>query len=277
MKARTFFTAALAFFGTLIAMDPRPASAGFMPIVVSGFNQDVVVEAGAVNDPTTHYSGAITATMDNGTAKTFNTWYESGLPGGAGGGLPGAGVFTSAADPSAQFLLAPYTGPNALFLDQDNPTGTLTFATPAAFHELSILTSSGLGTSTSPVLGLTIHFADGTPAISGLSVVSPDWFNNGPAALFAGSGQRGHRPLRQPGCRQPADLSGERGSPRRRLRPPDLEHHFQLVRKLDRVPYGHLRRQRSGRTRTVLLSPPRHGRRGRVVGGRGGVPHHSRQ
>ena len=184
MKARTFFTAALAFLGTMIAMDPRPASAGFMPIVVSGFNQDVVVEAGAVNDPTTHYAGAITATMDTGTAKTFNTWYESGLPGGAGGGLPGAGVFTSAADPSAQFLLAPYTGPNALFLDQDNPTGTLTFATPAAFHELSILTSSGLGTSTSPVLGLTIHFADGTPAISGLSVVSPDWFNNGPAALI---------------------------------------------------------------------------------------------
>ena len=162
-----------------------------MPIVVSGFNQDVVVEAGAVNDPTTHYAGAITATMDNGTAKTFNTWYESGLPGGAGGGLPAAGVFTSAADPSAQFLLAPYTGPNALFLDQDNPSGTLTFATPAAFHELSILTSSGLGTSTSPVLGLTIHFADGTPAISGLSVVSPDWFNNGPAALIAaGPGQR---------------------------------------------------------------------------------------
>src|SRR5262249_51221417 len=84
------------------------------------------------------------------------------------------------------FLLAPYTGPNALFLDQDNSAGTLTFATPTALHSLSILTSSGLGTSTSPVLGLTIHFADGTPAISGLSVVSPDWFNNGPAALIAG-------------------------------------------------------------------------------------------
>ena len=122
--------------------------------------------------------------MDTGTAKTFNTWYESGLPGGAGGGCPGGRRLHRAADPSAQFLLAPYTGPNALFLGQDNPTGTLTFATPAAFHELTILTSSGLGTSTSPVLGLTLHFADGTSAISGLSVVSPDWFNNGPAALI---------------------------------------------------------------------------------------------
>src|SRR4051794_6407704 len=103
MKARTFFIAALAFLGTLIAMEPRPASAGFLPIVVSGFNQDVVVEAGAANVPTTHYAGAITATMDTGTARTFNTWYEGGLPGGEGGGLPAAGIFTSAADPSSRF------------------------------------------------------------------------------------------------------------------------------------------------------------------------------
>ena len=167
---------------------PGQLSAGYIPIAVSGFNQDVVVEKGAVNDPTTHFSAAVTATMDAGTAKIANTWYESGLPGGEGGGLPSAGVFTSAADPSARFLLAPYTGPNALFLDQDNPSGTLTFATPMDLHSLSILTSSGLGTSTSPVLGLTIHFTDGTPAMSGLSVVSPDWFNNGPAALVAGGG-----------------------------------------------------------------------------------------
>jgi len=181
MKARTFLTATLTLVATFLGS--RPALAGYIPIAVTGFNQDMVVEAGAVNDPTTHYAGAVTATMDAGTAKTFNTWYENGLPGGAGGGLPSPGVFTSAADPTAQFQLAPYTGLNALLLDQASSTGTLTFATPAAFTSLSILTSSGLGSATSPVLALTIHFADGTPALSGLSVVSPDWFNQGPAAL----------------------------------------------------------------------------------------------
>jgi hypothetical protein len=184
MKARTFLTAALALFATA-GTCPRPASAGYIPIVVSGFNQDVVVEAGAVNDPTTHFAGAITATMDTGTAKTFNTWYESGLPGGAGGGLPAAGVFTSAADPTAQFLLAPYTGPNVLLLDDASKTGTLTLATPASFTALSILTSSGLGSATSPVLGLTVHFSDGTTPLSGLAITAPDWFNQSPAALIA--------------------------------------------------------------------------------------------
>lgn len=183
MKARMSLAAALVFVFGLTATFHRPAAAGFIPVAVTGFNQDVVVEKGAVNDPTTHFTDAVTATMDNGTARTFFTWYESGLPGGEGGGLPGAVVVTSEADPQARFLLAPYTGPNALFLDQDDTSGTLTFATPTAFHSLSILTSSGLG---SPVLALTIHFADGTPSLGGLSVVSPDWFNNGPAALIAG-------------------------------------------------------------------------------------------
>jgi hypothetical protein len=138
-----------------------------------------------VNDPTTHYAAAVTATMDTGTAKMFYTWYESGLPGGTGGGLPAAGVFTSAADPTTQFLLAPYNKADVLLLDGATTTGTLTLATPQAYTSLSFLTSSGLGSASSPILNLTLHFADGTPALTGLSIVSPDWFDNGPAALVA--------------------------------------------------------------------------------------------
>jgi hypothetical protein len=186
MQARKLLVLSLATAGISTFAGHPSASAGSIPIVVSGFNQDVVVEKGAVDDPTTHYTGAVTATMDTGTDRTFNTWYENGLPGGGSGGLPAAGVFTSAADPNTQFLLAPYTGPNVLLLDQAESTGTLTFATPGAYSALSVLTSSALGTSTPPVLALTIHFADGTPALSGLSVVAPDWFDNGPAALIAG-------------------------------------------------------------------------------------------
>jgi hypothetical protein len=182
MKARMSL-AAIALCSACLAS--QVAGAGSIPIVISGFNQDVVVEAGAVNDSTTHYAGAVTATMDTGTAKTFYTWYEAGLPGGAGGGLPAAGVFTSAADPTTQFLLAPYNKADVLLLDRDTTSGTLKFAAPQAYTGLSFLTSSGLGSSSSPVLNLTINFADGTAPLTGLSIVSPDWFNNGPVALTA--------------------------------------------------------------------------------------------
>jgi hypothetical protein len=183
MKTRTSLIATLAILGTISG--PWQAKAGFIPITVSGFNQDVVVEAGAVNDPTTHYANAVTASMDAGTAKTFYTWYETGLPGGTGGGLPAAGVFTSLADPTAQFQLSPYTGLNALLLDATTASGTLTLATPAQYSALSFLTSSSLGSATSPLLALTINFSDGTAPLTGLSVIAPDWFNNTPAALIA--------------------------------------------------------------------------------------------
>jgi hypothetical protein len=183
MKAWMSLAGAIALLSTFLAA--QPATAGSIPIVVSGFNQDVVVEAGAVNDPTTHYAAAVTATMDTGTAKTFYTWYEAGLPGGAGGGLPTAGVFTSAADPTTQFLLAPYNKADVLLLDGATTAGTLKFAIPQAYTALSFLTASGLGSSSSPVLNLTINFADGTAPLTGLSIVSPDWFNNGPVALTA--------------------------------------------------------------------------------------------
>jgi len=105
------------------SFSPRRALGDYVPIAVSGFNQEMVVAAGSVNDPTSHYTNAVTATMDSGTAKTGYTWYESGLAGSGGGGLPAAGVITSAADPTAHFLLAPYTGPDALLLNSSSTTG----------------------------------------------------------------------------------------------------------------------------------------------------------
>jgi len=183
MKTWTSLIATLAVFAA--TSGPGQAIAGFVPITVSGFNQDVVVEAGAVNDPATHFANTVTASMDTGTMKTFFTWYESGLPGGTGGGLPAAGLFTSLSDPTAQFRLSPYTGFNALFLDAATTSGTLTLATPARYAALSFLTSSSLGSPTSPVLALTINFSDGTAPLTGLSVTAPYWFNNHPAALIA--------------------------------------------------------------------------------------------
>ncbi len=186
MKTLTSLGATL----TLLAagFGPRLAQADTIPIAVSGLNQDMVVEAGAVNDPTSHYLNAVTATMDAGTAKTGFTWYESGLAGGTGGGLPASGVITSTADPTTRFQLGPYTGPNALLLDSGNTSGTLTFKTPQEFSGLSFLTTTGSAFFGTPIVSLTLHFADGSTAVSGLSFVSPDWFTSIPAAV-SGNGR----------------------------------------------------------------------------------------
>ncbi len=183
MMARMLF--AVSLVSMAVVFGPTRAEAGSTPITVSGFNQDMVVEASAVDDPTTHYAGAVTATMDQGTVLRDNTWYEAGLPGGGAGGLPTGGLFTSLANPGTQFQLGPYAGLNALLLDAANTTGTLTLLNPNKFYSLSFLTSSGLGSADGPILGVTVNFADGSPSLSGLSIVSPDWFDHGPTALIA--------------------------------------------------------------------------------------------
>lgn len=181
MKARTLIVS-VAFLSSVLTF--HRSHAGSVPIAVSGFNQDMIVEAGATNDPATHYKGYVTATMDQGAALRDNTWYENGMAG-SGGGLPTGGLVTSVSDPTTQFQLGSYTGLNALLLDSQSTTGTLALLTPGKFSSLSLLTSTGASFFGTPSLTLTIHFADGTPALGGLSVVAPDWFSTGPTALIA--------------------------------------------------------------------------------------------
>jgi hypothetical protein len=151
------------------------------PISVSGFNQDVVVEAGAVNDPTNHYLGAITSTLDGSTAKTGATFYEKGLPGTVGGLPTGGTNFVSQDDANATFALQSATGNNALELNKTNPSGTLTFAAPVNLSQLAILATTGSGSYLSAPM--TLHFADGRPDIV-LAYSAPDWFGRDGAALL---------------------------------------------------------------------------------------------
>ena len=142
------------------------------------WNEDMVVEAGAAT-----FAGAVTATMDGGTAATGNTWYEIGQNTAAPTtGLPD-GTFTSAANSATEYLMQSYTGKNAVFLNTTTfLNATLTLATPTAVSGLSFLTADGNGAQS---VNVTLNFADGTQSISGLSFTSPDWFNGNNVAYNA--------------------------------------------------------------------------------------------
>jgi hypothetical protein len=154
-----------------------------IPLTPTSYNQDVVVEIGAVDDPTTHYTNSVTATFDGGTARTGNSLYERGQNAAAPTtGVP-SGTIVSEQDPQTSYVMRAFNANNAMMLDQGAPFGTLTLATPAPYSTLSFLTSTGNGSGS---VSVTVNFSDGTPAITGAATFpSEDWFNVTGIALNA--------------------------------------------------------------------------------------------
>ena len=190
MKHRKFKTRrvshfGLAGFGAACALAGSIAHAQFtytpLTLTASSWTQDMVVEAGSTN-----FNNSVTATMDGGTNKAGNTWYEQGLDpnaGATGTGLPVPGLFTSAASAATEYLLQSYTGNNAVLLNGSTlQSATLTLSTPTAVTGLSFLTADGNGGQN---VSVTINYADGTQSVSGLSFNSPDWFGGTNVAFDA--------------------------------------------------------------------------------------------
>jgi predicted alpha-1,6-mannanase (GH76 family) len=153
----------------------------FTPIPVTGYNEDIVIEASAPQP--TPLTGFTTATMEGGIGNTQRTWYAAGYVASAPTtGLPAAGsTITSASASDHVFTLPPsYSADNAAFLSAAVPSVNLTPVTPVACSELSFLTAAGYGPVTN---GCVIHHMDGTAETN--SFISPDWFNNFPEAIDA--------------------------------------------------------------------------------------------
>jgi hypothetical protein len=108
--------------------------AGFTPIGVTGYTEDIIAEANAA--PAPDGLNATTATMDAGTANTGFSWYETGYnPSATTTGLPTAGTTLtnlSALD-HVYTLPAAYTNNNAVLVDTAGG-GQLAFATPPRFR-----------------------------------------------------------------------------------------------------------------------------------------------
>lgn len=118
----------------------------------------------------------VTATMDGGTAKTGNTWYEIGVNAAAPTTGVRTGLVAGQTDPLSTFLIQPATGPNVLMLDGANPNGGFTFNSPLTMAAVALVGASGNGAGT---VVPTLRFADNTTkTLSALTV--GDWFNNQP-------------------------------------------------------------------------------------------------
>jgi predicted alpha-1,6-mannanase (GH76 family) len=153
----------------------------FTPLAVTGYNEDMVVEAHAGYPGT--LSGYTTATMDTGITNALNTWYEAGYaPAAPSTGLPLAGsTLTNVSAPDHLYTLAPsYAANNVLLLTASAPIGTLTLAAPASYHGLSFLCSAGNGPVT---VNYSVKHSSGY--IETNSFVVQDWFSYSPVAYFA--------------------------------------------------------------------------------------------
>ncbi len=153
----------------------------FVPFAITGYNEDIVVEAAAAKPgPLT---GVTSATMDSGANNTGSTYYETGyVPQAPGTGLPHAGALvTNLSAPDHVYkMAASYTTPNAVLINSNFPTATMVPVAPANFAGLSFLIAAGNGPAT---LRCLLRHADGTSESN--SIVAQDWFSQSPVAVNA--------------------------------------------------------------------------------------------
>jgi hypothetical protein len=119
-----------------------------IPLQVTGFNQDVVVEANSPAKPRALFT-ATTATWEGGSANFGRTFFEIGTDRSDATrlklGLPAPGTtFTNSAGNRAYRMAPSYTANNALLLD-DAHSGTLQISGGGTYDSLSFLASSANG------------------------------------------------------------------------------------------------------------------------------------
>lgn len=150
----------------------------FTPVLVTGFNHDVIAESGTSSLTTT------TIPLDGVTVSNkvmYSVAFRT-ANGFSGGGIADNGTVTDAA---GTYQLAPYTGNNALLL-QRTQTGDLNLTTPAKFNSLRVLCFSTEGTS---LINVTLTFTDATTTTVLTNAALGDWFNGTTNMVLQGFGR----------------------------------------------------------------------------------------
>ncbi|MEI7472911.1 MAG: gliding motility-associated C-terminal domain-containing protein [Chitinophagaceae bacterium] len=174
------FKQSLKFFllYTLFLILISSIQAQFVPVTVTGFNQDGIAESGTSS--LTNTSLAMDAfPASNKVMYTLGFRTSAGL---GGGGLPNNGTITDAA---GSYQLAPFDASNVLLV-QRNQNADLTLSSPASFGTIRILAFTTEGTS---LVNIKLYFSDGsiTNAVTGYSL--GDWFNGTTNLVLSGFGR----------------------------------------------------------------------------------------
>lgn len=142
----------------------------------------------AVNLGTPATPVAVNATVGAGLSEGDFTWFEQGYNAGSPStGLPTAGTtITSLSQADHSYNLPPnYATNNAVLLESNLVSGTITLQPATVATGLSFLLTSGNGAST---MSYTLHHADATTESGTLTV--PDWFGPGTASEVMAVGAR---------------------------------------------------------------------------------------
>ncbi len=150
----------------------------FSPLSISGFNHDVVAEAGTSSLTTT------TVSLDGFTVsnKVMYTDAFRILNGFGGGGIADDGIISDAA---GSYQLAAYNSNNALLV-QRNQNGDLQLSSPAQFNSIRALCFSTEGTS---LLNINLFFSDGSSTTAFTNYSLGDWFDNIANLVISGFGR----------------------------------------------------------------------------------------
>lgn len=148
------------------------SAADMIPLQVTGFNRDVVVENTASGPPFNDWAFEL-------NPGEGNAFYQSGLAR-TSRGLPSNGIFTSVMGDGTSFQFAPYTASNALVLSSQTgaSAGVLKLSNPARYSRIALIAHSASGGGM-PVVQF--NFTDGSHYET--SYHAEDWFNNDNYAL----------------------------------------------------------------------------------------------
>lgn len=173
--------------GLLIIQNGSYAQTTYAPIPVTGFQHDVVAEAGTS-------VLATTSTMIDGSPNVArHVLYTAAFAAANGltGGMVDNGTIVNG---KRTYQLASYAGKNALYLsrfgtvDSTVNDGTLSLVTPGNYARMSLLLFSTEGSSS---INININYTDGTTERAVTNTAVADWYVGFTNVMYSGSGRIG--------------------------------------------------------------------------------------